>query len=371
MSEKTSPYIFPFRPFLHLDRPAETSSFGEARTMAAAEFSDWLDRFAPAVDAETGRSIEEAIFSVFTNSAVIFGDPAFVADRKAYWLERISALVAANRPIEMTILGFPYKMPVPLKTNRKLADFGEVVSLARLNRIGEAIAKVYAPGARAHVFTEGPFGAFNGVGRADSDAYFASLEDLQIRFGLNGHLQLHDLNRVIEKNPDFQPAWEETKREIAARRDAGDAKTLDAIRDALPVRFHNLANPGVSEAEIAQAYRRDPAAADLIASIQARAESGVVTYRAFLEARDKIGLLERVVPGALAMTVSPRPGRLGVRPLPLPAQILPYHGVPVLSADGQGMDIVYLWDLRRTGKRYQPVHMAGDADSAPFAYIEH
>lgn len=369
MSEKTSPYIFPFRPFAHLDVSEQTSRFSEPSTLPTDGFGEWLTRFAPAVEADTSGSVEEAIFSVFANPNVVFGDPAFVTDLKDQWIERIARLTAANRPIEMTILGFPYKMPVPLKTNRKLADFGEVVSLARLNQIGKAISKVYAPGARAHVFTEGPFGAFNGVSREESDAYFASLEAVLKRFDLSDHVALHDLNVVIEANPDFMPAWEETKAEIAARRDAGDQKTLDAIRDALPVRFHNLANPGVSDDELALAYRRDPSAADLIESIQKRAESGVITYRAFLEARDKISMLERVVPDALAMTVSPRPGRLGVRPLPLPAQILPYHGVSVIAADGASMDIVYLWDLRRNGGAYKPLHLEGDTDPAPFAYI--
>ncbi len=370
MSEKTSPYIFPFRPFMHLDRAEESSRFSQPEEMAELDFSSWLDRFAPSVTPDAGGTVEETIFSVFANPAVIFGDPRFVTDLKEYWVGRISEATAAGRPIEMTILGFPYKMPVPLKTNRRLADFGEVVALARLNQIGKAIGKVYAPGARVHVFTEGPFAAFNGMDREAPDAYFASLEDISRRFGLDEHVRLHDLNRVIEANPDFVSVWKETEKEIKARRDAGDQKTLDAIRDALPVRFHNLANPGVSDSALASAYRRDPQAKDLIESIQKRAENGVVTYRAFLEARDKIGMLDRVVPGALAMTVSPRPGRLGVRPLPPPAQILPYHGVPVISADRQSMDIVYLWDLRRDGRTYRPIHLRGDADPAPFAYIE-
>jgi len=370
MNEKTSPYIFPFRPFLHLDIAEETSQFTPPRTLSVGDHAEWLARFAPEIRPDPTGSVEESIFSVFSDAAVVFGDPAFVTGLKDHWLGRIAGFTAKNLPLEMTILGFPYKMPVPLKTNRTLADFGEVVSLARLNQIGRAIGSVYPPGARSHVFTEGPFGAFNGVSRQTSDAYFASLETLLERFGVGRHVVLHDLNRVIDANPDFSGAWEEAKQDIERRRERGDAKTLDAIRDALPVRFHNLANPGVEDHELARAYRRDPAVQPLIDSIQKRAESGVVTYRAFLEARDRIGLLERIVPGALAMTVSPRPGRLGVRPLPPPAQILPYHGVTVIAADGASMDISYLWDLRRSGKTYTPLHLDGDTDPAPFAYIE-
>lgn len=370
MSEKTSPYIYPFRPFLHLDVAEESSRFSEPQTLPVNGYSSWLGRFAPAIDVTPAATIEETIFSIFADDAVRFGERAFVSDLKDLWLERIARFTNPGRMLEMTILGFPYKMPVPLKTNRRLADFGEVVSLARLNQIGRAIARIYAPGARSHVFTEGPFGAFNGVSRAESDAYFASLENLLVRFGLSEHVALYDLNTLVDANPDFSDAWAETAKDIEMRRDAGDQKVLDAIRDALPVRFHNLANPGVTDHDLALAYRRDPAVQELIDSIQRRAESGVVTYRAFLEARDRVQLLERVAPEALAMTVSPRPGRLGVRPLPAPAQILPYHGVTVIARDGLGMDISYLWDLRRTGKTYTPLRLEGDTDPAPFAYIE-
>lgn len=370
MSEKTSPYIFPFRPFLYLEQIDETSKFVAPLTLDVDGFGRWLSRFAPKVVPDTSNTMEEAIFSVFANDAVVFGDKSFVTDLKDHWLERIRTFTAADRMLEMTILGFPYKMPVPLKTNRRLADFGEVVSLARLDQIGRAIARIYRPGARSHVFTEGPFGAFNGVSREDSNTYFQSLERLLVRFGLHEHVVLHDLNQVLDDNPDFTNAWAEARNDVARRRDAGDTKTLDAIRDALPVRFHNLANPGIADLDLAAAYRGDPSAEELVSSIQRRAESGVVNYRAFLEARDRIQLLERVAPDALAMTVSPRPDRLGVRPLPSPSQILPYHGVSVITADGNGMEVKYLWDLRRSGATYRPLHLEGDRDPAPFAYIE-
>jgi hypothetical protein len=95
----------------------------------------------------------------------------------------------------------------------------------------------------------------------------------------------------------------------------------------------------------------------------------VLRYRAFLEARDRIGLLERYAPHALAMTVSPRPGRLGIRPLPAPADVLPYHGVPVWDPDRRILEIEYLWDLTRGGGRYERIHLAGDPEDLPFLYV--
>lgn len=182
--------------------------------------------------------------------------------------------------------------------------------------------------------------------------------------------QIHDLSRAVDENPDFRRGWAKVTDEIRSRRDSGDEATLKAISDALPVRFHNLANPNVSEDELRRAYLDDGTAGALRRDIQQRAEEGVLPYRAFLEARDRIGLLERYAPDVLEMTVSPRAGRLGVRPLPAPSQILPYHGVPVISADKSRMRVEYLWDLMRSGKEITPVAIAVGPEDKLFLYIE-
>ena len=261
-------------------------------------------------------------------------------------------------------------MPVPLKTDRTCADFGELVSLCRLSRIAEAVSKIYSPGAMVHVFTEGPFGAFNGVDRSVADAYVASLNHLIEVFELDQGVTIHDLNTAVDDTPQFDAVWQEVTEELRAKRDAGDPVVLQALNDALPVRFHNLANPGVSSDELRRAYLDDGSAEDLRRSIHDRAAEGVLFYRGFLDARDRIKLLEKYVPDGLAMTVSPRAGRLGVRPLPAPANILPYHGVPVLSAQKSQLRIEYLWDVKCSGKCFEKVNFDRDLEDKPFLYIE-
>ena len=370
MAENTSPYIFPFRPFRHLEIAEPNSEIVAKEIWDIARFEPLLGRFAPAIRTEADGTPAERILAIFTSDDVLFGEKAFIESWRDHWIAKIEALIAAELPIDFTILGYPFKMPVPLKTNRQCADFGEAVSLTRLAAIARAIATIHAPGARVHVFTEGPFGAFNGVDRAWSDRYFASLEKMVAAFGLADAIVLHDLNVVVDETPEFKDVWSEVEGEIERRRDAGDPATLKALGDALPVRFHNLSNFGVSEDLLRRAYLDDGSADALRQSIKARAKSGVVSYRAFLEARDRIALLERYAPGALAMTVSPRPGRLGVRPLPAPSEILPYHGVSVLTPDCSQMRIEYLWDLMGSKTKLTAVHWSGDSDDNPFMYIE-
>ncbi|WP_181247771.1 L-tyrosine/L-tryptophan isonitrile synthase family protein, partial [Cereibacter changlensis] len=158
--------------------------------MTETEFSAWLETFAPKIHPLEGQETAEAIYSVFADPGVVFGDPAFLSSRREEWLQRFGQVVAEGRRLDLTILGFPYKMPVPLKTDRTAADLGEVVSLARLNQLARAIGRVHAPGARIHVFTEGAFHVFNSLDRSYADGYFASLQALASRFGLNEHVEL-------------------------------------------------------------------------------------------------------------------------------------------------------------------------------------
>jgi len=370
MTEKTSPYIFPFTPFRHLDAEEPNISFTAPSQWSAEQLVTLLERFAPELAPPTDGSVAERILGIFTLPDVLFGEHAFIESCRAEWLARIDALIRKGQRIDFTILGFPFKMPVPLKTKRKCADFGELVSLSRLARIADAVGKIYQPGAAIHVFTEGPFGTFNGVDRSQADEYVVSLRNLIERFSLEGKVVIHDLNVVVDETPEFLPVWKQVTEELRAKRDQGDPVVLKALSDALPVRFHNLANPGVDDDELRRAYLGDGSAESLRQSIQQRAEEGVLHYRAFLDARDRIDLLGKYVPDALPMTVSPRAGRLGVRPLPAPANILPYHGVPVIAEGETQLRIEYLWDLLCSGKTVKPVTFVEDRDQEPFLYVE-
>ncbi|VTZ65823.1 L-tyrosine/L-tryptophan isonitrile synthase family protein [Sinorhizobium medicae] len=370
MTTKTSPYIYPFTPFKYLDVTEQNTAMVDGDRLDIAALSAMAEPIAPALSLPPAETLAQRILALFTTPDILFGEASFVTSRSDEWLSRISYLIEQERPIEFTILGFPFKMPVPLKTNRKTADFGELVSLKRLNEIGRAVAQAYEPGARVHVFTEGPFHVLNGIERSWADGYFASLQAMIEQFGIDSNLVLHDLNRVADDTPEFRQVWNSATEDIRARRDAADPATLDAIKDALPVRFHNIYNPGASIDDLRRAYLNDGTREELRAAITARAEEGVLGYRAFLEARDRISLLDKYAPDAIGMTVSPRPGRLGVRPLPEPADKLPYHGVPVLSHDRNTLRIDYLWDLQHGGGTYRKVSLVGDTDPAPFVYIE-
>lgn len=369
MSEATSAYVFPFRPFRNLDRTEFLARISDPRTVTLADLAPMLDRLAPEIVVPSGASWEERLIKLFADSAVVFGRPEWITDLANHWIGMARPFVEAGRPIEFTILGFPYKAPVPLKTRRILPDFGELVMLKRLHELARAVGVIHAPGARIHVFAEGAFAKTSGKPQADSDAYFAALDEMVAAAGYGATLVLHETAGIAERTPGFSEVWQETAADIKARAAAGDEKTVRALRDSLPVTFHLLSVLDHPEDLVRRAYLGDPSAAALRAELDARAAEGVILYRAFLEARDRVKLLEQFAPGALGMTVSPRPGRLGVRPLPVPATALPYHGIPVWDPVANSLQVEYRWDLLTDAGAYERWQLDSDPDAEPFLLI--
>lgn len=369
MSEKTSAYVFPFKPFQSLSQREETSTFLEPKRVQIEHLRSMLDKVAPKLHLPDGPSLPDRLLGFFADPQVCFGDPEWILALSEDWKQQFAHFIDGNQRIAFTILGFPFKAPVPLKTNRHMPDFGEVAMLARLHEIGAAIAEAYEPGAVIHVFAEGAFHEMNGMPRAHADAYFDELVKIAARFGFDRFVELHDTSKIADDVPGFRALWDEVANDIESRRVSGDRQTIDALTAAYPVTFHLNDVTGESEETIRLAYLDDPDAADLRQKLERQSDAGVVRYRAFLEARDRIQLLERYAPLGVALTVSPRPGRIGVRPLPLPADVLPYHGVPLWSESNASLSIVYLWDLKRTGDRLQPLELEGDSDLAPFMYL--
>lgn len=369
MSAKTSAYVFPFRPFRNLNKSKHAIHMSDARTVDKSFLLPLLDRIAPPLELPTGEKLEDRLVALFASDEVRFGEREWITDLADHWSAQARYFIGRNEPILFTILGFPFKAPVILKTDRILADFGELAMLKSLHEIGAAISREYQPGARIHVFAEGAFAPINGMPQADSDAYFRSLEKMLGSWGFDRHIVLHETNEIAERAPGFKQVWEETAQEIRDRRDAGEEKIRNALSDSFPVTFHLNANPGVDEDLLRRAYNREPSAQELYDALVERSYEGVVKYRAFLDARDKIQLLEDYAPKALAMTVSPRPGRLGVRPLPEPADVLPYHGLPIWDDEAGKLVIDYRWDFLCEEVEATPMYWDEDIEDKPFLYL--
>jgi hypothetical protein len=266
-------------------------------------------------------------------------------------------------------------MRVPLKTSRTLPDMGEVLSLVRLNHLTQLVGSVYKPGAVITIFTEGGFGASAGIPERDWKRYDRRLRELTVLLGFEKNIKIKKLSDM-EKMKDFAKIF---RRQLRLHKDAmkqNDPEFLLKVAAVQSPIFRLIDSSKYSVDVLMDVYNNDiptdelPLAAKRARlTLENRVQSCICEYFSYLAARDELHFLEKSVPHYLALSVSPKPGRLGIIPIHKSFSILPYHGVPVLDVEKQSWDLEYLIDIQRDIKHtYRPVHLLKDTDQEPFYY---
>lgn len=119
------------------------------------------------------------------------------AESFPHQLRQISAFVRAGAPIVFTLPGFPCKSPNPAKVLGHLPDQGERLSLRFLDSLCRDIGRIYPPGARIVICSDGHvFGDLVHVPDDHIDAYSDELRTLIATSGLD-RLSVFDLRDVL------------------------------------------------------------------------------------------------------------------------------------------------------------------------------
>ncbi|MFB6894264.1 L-tyrosine/L-tryptophan isonitrile synthase family protein [Kitasatospora sp. NPDC056327] len=135
-------------------------------------------------------------------------------------MEQLADFINAGDPILFTLPGFPCKSPNLVKVLSHLPDEGERLSLTFLNGLAEQIGKLYEPGAKILICSDGHiFGDLIHVPDDHIDQYSDELSALIEREGL-GHLDTFDLRAVLgdlpfdEKRARVHAKYAPTKEEL-------------------------------------------------------------------------------------------------------------------------------------------------------------
>lgn len=371
---KSNPYVYPYVPFVDLSDKKCTAFFETEKTVDAGSIRDLLARHFPLALKLEGDTVEERILSVFLDDEVRFGEKGLIADLRTHWIEAIRFFTRSNRQLEFTLLGFPFKAPVPLKTSRVLPDLGELLVIARLKKLICILRDTYAPGARITVFTEGGFAPLVGVGREEADEYAKRLNELNEAFG-DESIVLRSLSEMEGTVLDFHALWEAKTQHLKELYKIHDRAMVNAYEGAYDSIFRIVSTRREDMMILLDVYNENLADNEVSAEagrvrkkLHDEADEAVFRYHAYLQVRDDIGFLARAVPHALALSVSPKPYRLGIQPIGKGCIRLPYHAVPVLNVRTDAVTLEYLIDLKRGNGVVTPVRLENDPEQAPFYY---
>lgn len=120
-------------------------------------------------------------------------DDRWAVGGRGYFTERVSHFTAQNAPIELCLPAFPCKSSNGDKVTGPDPDRGEELALERLHGFVEAVERVYEPGAKLWVISDGHvFSDCIGVNDADVDAYGEKLKEMNHAVGV----RRGNINRV-------------------------------------------------------------------------------------------------------------------------------------------------------------------------------
>ncbi len=371
---KSNPVVFSFKEFKNLSNKNFTSIF------LSKEVVDWnfikhlLDKLPQISFNYRGKTMEEKIFNIFLSKFFLFGPKNYILDNKEYWLNKIKIFTEKNERLKLTILGFPFKVPLILKTTRICPDMGDVLVLNQLNNLVKIIKDIYSPGAEIYIITEGCFGKFNQITRQNVIKYQKFLKLMIKELNFDKFLKIIPLDK-LEKYPDFNIVYKKNIKFFKELYKKGDKDFLKKYNLAYPSIYHIL-NPKTKNIELLMdVYNKrlkivNKNVKKIRDYLNEKIHESIIKYFSFLKTKDDLNFLENEVKNALQLSVSPKPKRLGLLPINDRIDILPHHGVTVYNNKKNCFDIKYYIDILRNNKKYKPIYLKRDLDNQAFFYLE-
>jgi hypothetical protein len=336
----------------------------------------WLDK-APLISqfevsvpelSHSGR-ITEKLLALLTSSAVRKGSLEKMQFRRCRpdLLGAIDRCVRADKPVQLTLMAFPFKVPNPAKVGpRRKPDLAELAALLRLQQLHVKAKSIYPPGLEIHVIHDGSYiAAVFGVTLEEVRGYESYFSRLVDALGPERFIHLHDFQalwRAGTGNPGRQAVH--VRKSIRSwRRSAHESEGLsDHVSKTLGM--INLRSLPVHEVcrllDHAESGQLPPEYCDIERKVR------VAMFRYYLRDRLLHALDPRPVcfPDAIHVTTQCRPGRLAIWMVSRGRSLLPWHGVGVIESTGKwGVALAreVLWN-----PSYRPVFL--DGEDTPFYY---
>lgn len=377
MKIKSNPYVFPFTPFLDLSNKNFYLKKLGRREIDFREIKELINRNLRLSISVKGETIEEKILNIFLNPEIRFGPKQYILSLKDYWLNKIRYFTKKNEPLRFSILGFPFKIPVPLKTNRILPDLGEIIALKRLFDIQFLIRQFYQPGAVIYVVTEEVFYKFNDMKKNEVNNYQNFLRKIVKIMGWDNVIKFISLHEMEKLANNFKDLFQEKKDYLERLFINGDKKFLKQYYGAHSSIYYitNTRRFGLGEKELMDVYNKDYKKRNkkilLVKElIKNYSHLMIIKYLAYLKLRDDLNFFEKKLPNVIQLSVSPKKYRLGIIPLKKNIVRLPYHGVLVYDKEKNKFTIEYLIDLKRKKWKVWEIYLKEDEEDKPFFYIK-
>lgn len=375
-----NPYVFPFTEFKNLaNKKFQQSIKKQSVTFDEIEEiiniynkRNHLKKVLEKIDWK--QPLAEQIFTIFIHPEIRFGELEMYQQNKEHWIGKFERSIN-NKEFVFSLLGFPFKVPIVLKTRRVAPDLGEVMALNKLENLARIVAEVSGTSVKINIVTEGAFARFVGVSNKIAKQYELAVRVMAKKLGFN-HLKFIPLSKMEVYNKDFSKVFTKKVAELTQRYHQKDAGIINKIEGAYSV-ILRIVNPKTYDIDFLMDLYNFKLPKSKISTLLEKKRQwlqdftlqSTLEYFSYLELRDDLHFLEKEFgQNYLPLTVSPKPNRLGIIPINPKVKLLPHHGVPVYDDSKKEFQIQYLIDLLRSNKKLTEVYLKNDPDIAPFFY---
>lgn len=371
---KSNPVVFPFVEFQDLSNKKIIKNFLKPKIIDWDEIKNILSSIKkPYLNLPKKANIEEKIFDIFLDDNFLFGKKNYVLDYKKYWIEKLSYFTKNKKQIKFTLLGFPFKAPLILKTIRTAPDMGDVLVLNQLKNFVLSIKEIYNKGAIIYVVTEGCFGRFTGIKIKNIKKYHQFLNEIINELDFENFIKIIPLDK-LETYDDFKKIYKEQIINFKEKYLKKDDDFIKKYKNAFPSIFR-IVNPDTRNILfLMDVYNRNLETKDKKINkkrkeLQERTHKAIIKYFSYLKTRDILNFLEKEVPNGLSLSVSPKPGRIGLLPINKEINKLPHHAMTVFYEKENKFLLHYYIDILRMNLKFQPVYLMDDVEKRPFFFI--
>ncbi|MDO8443957.1 MAG: L-tyrosine/L-tryptophan isonitrile synthase family protein, partial [bacterium] len=290
---------------------------------------------------------------------------------KVSFLKKIEYFIKRNKPIELMLPAFPFKIANPLKSSRGDADLAEVAAFCRFNEINLQIKKFYKSGAQIHIFHDGHLYYRHFLHELDdANRYFGSLKKFIKLLGLEKIVILHDAFEELKKIKNFDSVCKEARKEITNLWESekfSNEKIQRIIQSAHNnIKLSNIPYDNLYKINFAEDWDLTAEEKKKKKEIAERAEKCAFEYMVVQHSLEKVDFFNKMVPHGIRLTVHPKDGHIGIYLVKRKTYLLPWMGVGVIKNDGE-ISVHYESELISNGK-YRPVFIKGE--KYPFYYKE-
>lgn len=288
---------------------------------------------------------------------------------RAALLATLRRCARAGKPMQLTLMAFPFKVPNPAKVGlRTIPDLAEFAAILRLGRLNAMVKAIYEPGLEVHIIHDGSYLADTfGITLEEVREYEAYFRVLIRAARADDFIHCHDFVRMIggyasTVQRDLEQLRSATLQWWQANRNTAEwaglfSKTLGMINlRALPVPVTASLMSEARQGRLPASYH----------------ELERQTCGAMLQYHLRDAILHRFdprpehFPDAIHATTQVRPRRLALWLIRRGRSLLPWHGVGVLDVRGQAR--VDFAERVMNNPCYRPVFV--DREQTPFFYLE-